>query len=224
MRVLVSLASFCLFSSCVFAGSPHFVPSEGLCEIGSTSRVPSAWTFMTQAAFQENFGLSCSFTETAIAKPFEEVARRPGSLVFWVWIDRDERSEEFILRAFDRSTLYQFGVRRLHFAQTTELTSRRILDEALLSLMASYPFVGMIEQNQFWSWASDETLDVSLAAREKVVRHPFLPQVLEFKYKVKGSPRAVATVTGAANQRKWVPKSDFVVSRERQWLVRPLRP
>lgn len=119
--------------------------------------------------------------------PFKEVRVGAGPLggtYIAFWVGRESRGDELVLRAFDMETRLQWGIVKTKIEGLSEVSASTLIKDALNRLLSQLPFQGVMLRGKVTLWSSADSFSAAVVERTGIDRHPFLPQVLKFRYKV----------------------------------------
>jgi hypothetical protein len=213
-----------VFSEIFASESLKVVVPEHFCLVMSSNTLPSAWLELVQGVLSDRFHLNCDTREAPVLEPFAEVRRlaTDEKVHFIFWADKDAKADEIVIRAFDPASKLQWGILRSRIEGLSSSAARTVLDDALTQLMLHFPAVGVLMGGEVVLWSSLDPLKTQVAERETVDRHPFLPQILKFKYLLKPDSSVQLSRNSLGD---WVAKGEgkklknIVASGKAYWLV-----
>jgi hypothetical protein len=199
------------------------------CALALSSRVDKAIQATATVWLNSRFHDACAlitdtmddFFSDAAAKEWKEKAK---DAIVGFWIDLSPDGVEVTIRAIDLASMLQWAQTHVSVIGLNDRALGNILRNRLDRILDDYPFVGFVEPERFFGWASGNRTLVYAVKRTSVVRHPFLPFLLDVDTK------PIADLTGVLvhdeARKKW--SLDFDQERplpnERIWLKSGIEP
>lgn len=193
------------------------------CALAISGRVDKAIEMAALSRLNARFHDACVLTSESMDDFFAETTMsewkelgKSFSLAFWIDLVPD--GSEVVVRAVDLASQLQWGQAKLSVISLSDRVLGNLLGEKIDRLVDEYPFVGFIENNEFFSWTKNPRLKVYVVDRLKAVHHPFLTKLLRITSKEK--PGASGVLAQDEVRKRWVLtfEKDVALTPDRLWL------